>query len=291
MYNVKIINPETLAEAKELLSKRKEAKIIAGGTDLIPEIREKTPLETPETLINISSLKDLDYIEEGKEKIEIGSLTTHSKLSESAVINKYFSFLAKAAAAVGSPQIRNRGTIGGNLVNASPCADTVPVLVALGAEAKIISQEKTRTRKISRLIEGPYRISIKSDEILSSIIINKVNPESGTSYIKLARRNALAKSRINCAVLIKQDHQSIIQDIRICAGSITPVPIRMKEAENILLRKKPNEELIKSSAQKVQEKMIELSGYRWSTEYKKPVVKSLVERGIRNSLEGASWKK
>lgn len=237
-----------------------------------------------EYVIDISDIEELRYIKETPDKVLIGPLTTHEELASSPVILKYAAFLAEASSQVGSHQIRSRGTIGGNIINASPAADTVPVMVALNATLLLKSLDTTRQIQIADIFEKPYKTNIKFQELLAEIQFPKPSAKARTAFIKLGRRNSLAISRMNVAVLLELNNHGEISDISIAPGSVTPTPQRMKNAEELLKSKNPDEELIERAARLVSEEMIKQSGIRHSTKYKEPVIQNLTIRAIISAL-------
>ncbi len=278
---------KSIKEACELLSLYgAESKVIAGGTDLMVQIRDEDKrLSCLKHVIDISGIKEMNYIREEGDRIVIGALTTHDELYKSSVIKNRVPFLSKAANTVGSPQIRNRGTVGGNICNASPAADTVPTLVALDAEVKLQSIRGERIVPLGSIYAKANENNLAEDELLTEISF-KILPEgSRTAFLKLGRRKALAISRINVAVAALQDDDGKVMDIRIYPGCIFGVPERVVSAEKVLMGKYPTEELIYEAGQRVSEEMINKTGIRWSTEYKKPAVEALIRRGLREVLE------
>ena len=282
MHKFRFINPQSLVEALEYLNQYgKEAKIIAGGTDLLIQLRnEDDKLAGVKFLVNLGSLPDLRQIKIDEDYISIGTLVNHAEIASSELIWAKVSFLSKAASMIGSPQIRNRGTIGGNLINASPAADTVPVMIALDADVILQSLTGSRKLPVRELFLKPYETCIRHDEILTEIKFKCLPEGSKTSFLKIGRRNALVISRLNLAVSLKTDEKGIIKDIRIAPGSVMPLPCRAIEAEKLLIGQTPNEEIINRASKKVADIMVEKSGIRASTIYKKPVIEAITRRAI-----------
>lgn len=278
--------PTSIQEACELLSKYStDAKVIAGGTDLMVQIRDEDKRCTNiKHVIDISHIKEMSFIKEEGNTIIIGALTTHDDVYKSQLIKDKVPFLSEAAFSVGSPQIRNRGTIGGNICNASPAADTVPPLIALDSEVKIVSIRGVRVVPLSSIYVKANVNNLAPDEIVTEIRFQALKPGSKTAFIKLGRRKALAISRINAAVAAKIDDDGRISDIRIYPGCIFGVPERVTAAEKLLIGNFPTEELINEAGFKVSEEMINKTGIRWSTEYKKPAVEALIRRGLKEVL-------
>jgi CO/xanthine dehydrogenase FAD-binding subunit len=282
MHKFRFINPQSLVEALEYLNQYgKEAKIIAGGTDLLIQLRnEDDKIAGVKFLVNIDSLPNLRQIKIDEDYISIGTLVNHAEIASSELIWAKVSFLSKAASVIGSPQIRNRGTIGGNLINASPAADTVPVMIAL--DAVVILQSLTGSRKlpVRDLFLRPYETCIRHDEILTEIKFKCLPEGSKASFLKIGRRNALVIARLNIAVSLKTDEKGIVEDIRIAPGSVMPIPCRAIEAEKLLIGQTPNEEIINRASKKIADTMVEKSGIRASTIYKKPVIEAITRRAI-----------
>ncbi|MEW6622774.1 MAG: xanthine dehydrogenase family protein subunit M [Bacillota bacterium] len=286
MHKFKFYNPKSLEEVLVLLDHHGDrAKLIAGGTDILIQLRNNDEsLANVQFIINIDAVPSMRYITEQDGYISIGSLATHAQIASSSLIKEKVNFLSEAAGLVGSPQIRHRGTIGGNIVNASPAADTVPVLVALDAVLMLQSLSGSREVSINEVFLKPYKTSIKSNEILTEIRFKCLPEGSRTHFIKVGRRKALAIARVNLATAIKIDDQGIVEDVRIAPGSIMPTPCRAREAEKILLGSVLTKESILLACQKVSEEMIAKSGMRASTFYKKPVVEAITSRILSKYL-------
>lgn len=286
MRQLEFFQPETLKEALNILADKSDnIKVLAGGTDLVIELRNNSLSENINSILDISRIKSFKEIKDDNGEITIGALVTHEELLNNQLFEKNIPFINQAASAVGSPQIRRRGTIGGNICNAAPCADSVPALAALDAEVKLISQSEERKLSLAEFIDGPYKTVLKPDEIMTSIKF--IMPESGigTSFMKVGRRKALAISRMSVAVMVRKDNAGKVNEFYLSTGSVTPKPTRLPEAERVLLNQEPTDDLINETAEKVAQIMIATSGYRWSTEYKEPVIKTMVIRSIKQALE------
>lgn len=282
--------PHSLKEALELLAEfGKKARILAGGTDLLIYLRSGRGMEEVETIIDITYLEELNFIQEDGNKLCIGPLVTHNQLVESELIDQHAGLLAKAAAVVGSPQIRNRGTIGGNVANAAVCADTVAPLVALDACVKVERVGHSRWLPLEEFIIGPNRTKLGWDEMVTEITFAKLSPGAGWGFTRLARREALAIARMNVGVVAEKDQEGKVSYISIAPGSVLPSPSRINEAEQVLQGKEPSSDLIRQAGEAVAAKMLAVSGRRWSTDYKEPVIIALVERAISQAL-GVEWK-
>ncbi len=269
-----------LDEVLFFLSSKKDIKLLAGGTDLVIEMRKS---RTPYNIVDISKLGELRFIREEGNKIRIGALTTHSEISQSSIVRSKAKPLALASASVGSPSIRNLGTIGGNIVNASPAADTLPALALLNANLILASIDGKRTLSISDFIKGAYKTDIQPGEILIEIEIDSLSPNTFSYFVKLGRRNALAIARLSVAVALNVA-DSRITEARIAPGAVFRSPHRVKPAEDYLIGKKPSVESFAEAGKMVSAEMIKTTGIRWSTPYKEPVLAALVRRALMLSL-------
>lgn len=274
--------PLSLEEACRLLATYgPEARVLAGGTDLLVALREENRrLAGVNHIIDLGNLVDLNYIREENGQICIGALTSHADIAAAGLVRKYAALLAQAAIQVGSPQIRNRGTIGGNLANASPAADTVPALIALEAAATLVSSQGERQVPVADLLAGPNRTSLAPGEIITALRFKKLPPSAGSAFLKLGRRQTLSIARLNIAVVLDRDENSRITAARIVPGAALPVASRVPAAETVLVGSVVSEELARRAGEKVGEEMLRLSGRRWSTEYKLPVIVALARRAI-----------
>ena len=271
---------ETIAEACGVLAEHgADARVLAGGTDLLIEWR-RASTKVPKVVLDISRVPDLGGIAESDGSLTLGPLVTHADLQRSDLVGKFAPLLGSAAAAIGSPQIRARGTVGGNLMNAAACADTVPPLIALGATVTLQSKAGTRQLALVDLFLKPYQTQATPDELLTCIRFPKLPSGARSAFIKLGRRNALSISRLSVAAILRIGEDGSITEARIVPGATFPTWKRVPEAEQMLLGKKPAQELFAAAGQKVSEEMIKATGRRWSTEYKEPVIAVLVRRAL-----------
>ncbi len=256
-----------------------EASILAGGTDLLIEWRRPSN-KVPRVVVDISTLEELKGISSNDRIVTIGPLATHKEISTSSVVREFAPLLSTASASVGSPQIRNRGTVGGNIMNAATCADTIPPLIALGATITLRSQSGSRQIGLVDLFVKPYQTNARTDEVLTSIQFPQLPARTQTAFCKLGRRNALSIARLSVAAIITKDSEGRITDARIAPGAAFPTWRRVSEAEQILVGEKPSGEMFDAAGRKVSEMMIAETGRRWSTEYKEPVIAVLVRRAL-----------
>ncbi len=273
---MEFFRPQTLDEALALLAEHgARARVIAGGTDLIPGLQQGSArLRDIKILIDISQIAALKKIERADQHIQIGAGVTFSELLKSAIVQNHLSLLAKAAASLGSVQIRNRATIGGNFCNNAPCADSVPPLLVYEAQLRICSQHQERIVPLQDFLLRPYRTQLQPDELVAEIILPVLPEGYRGEFYKLGRRRAVAISRITLALLIKIGEQTI-QDIRIASGAVTPIGIRFHELESEARGQSPSDELFRNLAARLGEAILDKTGLRWSSAYKLPVVQQV----------------
>lgn len=284
MQNFQFYSAKSLEDGLNYISDQGgRSKIIAGGTDLILELREEKI--TPDSILNILEIEQLRGITETEDAVRIGSTTTFTEMIQSEVLNQHLPLLVQAASSVGGPQIRNRGTIGGNIGTNGPCADVLPAVLALEGSLELQSKKKDlRMVPLEKILSSPYQTSIEPDEILTAIHIKKLAPATRSGFEKLSRRNAMAKGRMNISIVLGLDKHKVVSDVRIVPGAVMPVAQRIEAAEKMLLGKILDESLINAAADTLAEEVFKIAGIRWSTEYKEPVLKSVFKRVLQRLL-------
>ena len=278
---------ETVAEACDVLAEHAAVtRVLAGGTDVLIELRRGSG-KAPAIVLDIARVTALSGITESNGSITVGPLTTHADLMRSELVRKFAPLLSAAAAAIGSPQIRARGTIGGNVMNAAACADTVPALLALGTTVTLQSRLGSRELQLADLFVKPYQTKAAPGELLVAIRFPKLSPAARSAFIKLGRRNALAISRLSVAAILELGRDGSITEARIVPGAVFPTWQRVKAAEQMLIGQRPSGQVFAAAGHKVSEEMIKAAGRRWSTEYKEPVTAVLVRRALEQCVAGA----
>ncbi|MEM4188192.1 MAG: xanthine dehydrogenase family protein subunit M [Candidatus Hadarchaeum sp.] len=272
--------PKSLEEALKEKKERKGAYVLAGGTDLVPKMRGQ--VIRPVHLIDISGIKELDYIKEQGGQVRIGAATKISRIIDSKV---KIGILQEACKKLGNPLTRNKATIGGNLCNASPAADTATPLMVLGAQLVLKSLDGERVVPVEDFFVGPGKTVLKEDEILTEIRIKP--PEDGTKakFVKVGLRKADAISVVNCAVLLKFQ-KGVVTDAKIALGSVAPTPILTKEAQKILIGNKLSEELVEKCAQIAANEAKPIDDVRGSAKYRQLLVEGCVKKALRELMEG-----
>lgn len=288
MPRIEYHRPTELEQALELLSEHKEdCKIIAGGTDLIPAARQgRMLLPRRIHIIDISSIKELDYIIKDGALIRIGATARLSEIGMSAVVKEHLPILADAASQMGSLQVRNLGTIGGNLCNASPAADTASPLLVLDARVNVRGIDRQRLVPLKGFFTGPGKTTLAPGEILAEVQIPLTKPAGSSCFIKLGRRNAFTLSIVSVATLVKVK-DGIFDDIRIALGSVAPTPFRASKAEEHLIGEKVNEQVIDDGANVVASEVKPISDVRAGAEYRRDMSLVLTKRAISLSVQRA----
>jgi len=274
--------PKNLEEALNLLDKYGEqAKLLAGGTDLIVKMKDR--VIEPKYIIDLSCLKELRFISKENGVIRVGALTTLREIETSPIIQEHVHVLSDAVEKMASWQIRNLGTIGGNLCNASPAADTAPPLLILEAKLKLNSPEEERIVPVEQFFTGPGETILKNNELLTEIQIPIIPDNSGAAFLKLGRRVAHTLSIVSVATLaIVEDN--VFKDVRIALGSVAPTPIRARKTENKFRGLLATEDVIEENCGCVMEDINPISDVRASAEYRKEMSIVLTKRALFEAL-------
>jgi carbon-monoxide dehydrogenase medium subunit len=284
MGNMEYLVSSDLPEILETLAELKgRAKLIAGGTNVIPDLGAGRI--APELIIHLGALEGLDRIREADGFISLGALTTISVTASSKVIRKGCPILSSAAGLLGSPLTRNRATIAGNLADASPAADLAPPLLAL--EASIHTERSGgRGRKIpmDRFFVGPNKTLLEADEVITMIGFPKPKDPATGSHIKLGLRNAMAISVGSIALMLEMDGNRC-KKARVGLGAVAPQPIRAYRVEERLEGKEISQALIDACAEVVKEEISPISDIRASADYRSHATSVLLKRAIRDVLK------
>ena len=277
------VQAHTIDEAVQLLNEPGlVSKPLAGGTDILVYIRQEEPWF--DRLVDISLLPELKTIKQTGQEIHLGAGVTFSLAARSDLLTQVAPLLVEACRSVGSPQIRNLGTLGGNVVNAAACADSLPPLVCLDAVAHLRGTGGERQVPVSKLVTRPNQTEVKDGELLTHFSF--ALPPAGTrsAFTKLGRRNAQSISRLSMAAMGRIGAQKVVDFIRLTPGAATPHTVRFEAVEAMLLGQEPSEALLAAAGEKVAAVMIETTGRRWSTEYKEIAIKALAERTLQRVL-------
>jgi len=267
---------------KTLYEKRETARVIAGGTDLYL----KKPLPD---LVDISSVPEILGIYRDEGMLSVGAGVTHSKAAESAVIQSEAEALAEACRRVGSPQVRNMGTLGGNVVNAAPAADAAVALVALGAKALLVNHAGSRREVAVEDLYAGYNCSHVdgSSEILLRFLMEPCGQGKGSAFMRFAPREALSLPLVNSAATVRL-RDNVIDEVRVVIAPVNPAPTRLTETEKLVLGSKPGEDTWRK-VEYTAASEVEVRGslLRCSEEYRYHLVGVLARRVLKKAVERA----
>lgn len=274
--------PGSVKEALAIL-KRGKGKIrpMAGGTDLMVQWKSgKRPLDG---VVDLKGLGALAGIKAAKGAVTIGPLTTLAEIADSAVLRKKIPILTATASLMGSPQVRNRATVGGNLANAAPSADMAPPLVALDAKVQIIGQRSRKTVFLCDFFLGPGETALGADALLGAITVPLPKRGTRVAYHPLTLREAMDISIVSAAVAVRIERRKVVH-ARIVLGAVAPVPLRAREAEAVLLGSSGTPEDARAAAAKAAGEARPITDQRGSKAYRRDMVSVVVERALTEVL-------
>jgi xanthine dehydrogenase iron-sulfur cluster and FAD-binding subunit A len=280
------INAAAIDEVLQILEEQgTKARIVAGATDLILEI-ERGQRQGIDILVDVSRIPRLDQITlDDQGFIHLGPLVTHNHCAGSKLLREMAYPLARATWEVGSPQIRNRGTVAGNLITASPANDTISPLMALGAVVVLRSKHEERIVPLKQFYVGVRKTVMRPDEMLVDIIFPKMKKNQKGIFIKYALRRAQAISVINLTMIFEIEH-SIINQASITLGAVAPVIIHAEEAEDYLTGRPWDEEIIEPTASLVMKAGKPINDLRSSARYRSEMIRTMVVRGMNCLFTG-----
>lgn len=273
--------PESLDEALSLLAELENATPVIGGTDLMIAMRNGVSI--PDHIVDLNKISELNYVKAVDGIIMIGATATHAEVANSPIAAKIPS-LVDSVSRIGSPQIRNRGTITGNICNASPAADSAPPLLVHMAEVEIQSLDGKRTIPIVDLFAGPKINSLQPGELLTEIRIPVPPAGSSSSFKRIGRRKAFTLSVVSSAAYIQMEGETCT-DAKVAFGSVAITPIRVPEAESLLSGSKLDEETVKVASDAVYEAVKPITDVRGTAEYRKDMCPVLMRRAIKQCME------
>ncbi|ERI89671.1 FAD binding domain in molybdopterin dehydrogenase [Clostridiales bacterium oral taxon 876 str. F0540] len=274
-----VIQPVSLKEAKELIHTLPNSRILAGGTDLIIDLNKKKLYA--DYLVDISKLEELRKIKDFNHHIIVGSMVTFTDILESQIFEERFTCLRDCAEMMGSPQIRNMATIGGNIVNSAAAADIVPCLMSLDAVFIIESVRERRLVRCDDYFKKYDKYRIQSDEILVGIILS--DKENISGFYKLGKRNSLSIARLSASVSFEYENNKI-HDLKLVLGAVGRFPFRVYEIEYLSRNKDINYLFKKEILAIVEEKVRESIKNRSTMPFKKEAVKGVYTEAVRKAL-------
>jgi carbon-monoxide dehydrogenase medium subunit len=278
--------PRTLDEALQLLATHREkARLLAGGTDLVLMMTDR--VVAPEHVVDIRNVPELTRFEWGGDGgLSYGAETTIRKLETDAQVRDRLPGLAESASEVGSWQIRNLGTVGGNLCTASPSAEIAPILYALDAQAEIAGPKGRRTVPITQFHTGVRRTVLEPDELLVGLTIPATQGKSGSHYIKLKEREKMDIAFVGVASAVElEGGDGVVKSARIALGAVAPTPLRATEAEAKLKGQRLTDDLLAEAGRLAAQAAKPISDVRASAEYRREMVDVLTRRTLSHALQ------
>ena len=278
--------PTTIAQAVGLLSQYgKKARIVAGGTDLVVQMKRNRVV--PEHIIDIKGIRELNFISAMEsDGLRIGASTTISDLCNSSVIGHEFKVLAQALGMLGTPTIRRQATIGGNICNAAPSADVAPPLMVLDAKVKISGNNEERMVPIDEFFVGPGQTCLQADELAVELDLPPLPSHSGAVYLKQKRSQGADIAIAGAAVLVSLE-KNTLREVRIALGAVAPTPIRAYRTEEYLKGKTFDNKLLEEGAKMAVNEIKPIDDVRSSAVYRSRVVQVLVRRALQEAIEQA----
>jgi len=281
--------PATLDEAVALLHELGDAgRPIAGGTDLVVQMKEgHTRFAYPDIVVSLQHIKGFQQIEfSDKEGLRIAAGATMADVAGHEAIRSRYTALAEGAGVVGSLQTMNMGTIGGNVCNAAPSADSVPGLLAFDADAIVVGSAGRRSQPLSRFFTGPGMTALKPGELLAELRLPVPAAETGSAYVRHTPRKQMDIAVVGVAVALtlKEDR---IERARVALGAVAPTPIRSLGAESALEGQSPDEETFAKAAEAAAKDCSPISDVRGSAEFRRHLVRVMTERMLKLAAQRA----
>lgn len=284
---IRVHSPQTVDEALELLTGLKNARILAGGTDVLVDLKQG--LTEAGDLISLKNIQELRGIEKGGKAIRIGAATTPLEIHSSSLIRQHFPALAEAARSMASAQIRGLATIGGNIASAVPSADLPPSLVAADATAELRCAESSREIPLLEFFTGPRETVCRKEELLVSIRIPLPPLHTGISYKKFTLReaNALSVASVASRLTLKNNR---VEKARVVLGAVAPTPVLAKKTAAFLQGKTPSQEIFEEAAALAREESKPISDIRGSAWFRKELIRVLTLRSLAEAQQRALGK-
>ena len=276
----------SVKEAAALLAEHPQARLICGGSDVLIKIREGKMAGTELVSIrNIPQLQGVTLAENGD--IWVGAATTFSHITADPIIRRYIPVLGEAVDQVGGPQVRNIGTIGGNICNGAVSADSAPTAFSLECRLRIQGREDIRFSDMESFYLGPGKVNLAREEVLTHVIVPRECYEGYTGhYIKYSMRNAMDIATLSCSTVCRVNKEAnILEDVRMTFGVAAAVPLRVKQTEQTLKGKKIGEELYELAAKAVRQEINPRDSWRASRAFRLQIGGEIASRSLRTAVE------
>ena len=291
MRRFEYLEARTLRQAIGMLQRHGEqARIVAGSTDFL--VRWRAGFWHPDYVVNIQRVPGLSRVTYNRRSgLRLGALVTIQTLEQHPAIRRHYPALAAAAASFAGVQVRNLATVGGNICNASPSGDTLPALLAYGAECRLSGPDGHRQASLEQLFTGPGQTVLSHDEVLTEITLPPPAPGTGSLYIKHSPRGAMDIATVGVASALTVDRRSgVCAEARIALGAVAPTPLRAHAAEELLRGKQPDAELLQAAAELAMSSATPIDDVRGTAGYRRQMVGVLTRRTLEQSAAAATGK-
>lgn len=289
MKNFDLLEPKSASEACQMLAHYgEEAKALSGGTALVKLMKKR--LVHPSYLVDLKGIRDLRYIQVDGEGLKIGALAKLREIETSPAVRGPFAAIAAMVHLIGSVQIRNVGTLAGNLCLADPAADPAPLLIALGAHIRVCGPAGERVLPLENFFTDFYSTALEGNEVVMEIQVPPPPQRSGISYIKHTLRASFDLGIVGVATVLTLE-DGICRDVRVVLGGVSTIPQRVKGPEDFLRGKTIDQAAIDRAAQAVADEVDPIQDVRASAEYRREMVRVEVGRGICRALEQVQGRK
>lgn len=268
--------PRSLEELWTLLDKEPDAALYAGGTDFL--VRLRSGLEAPGNLICLERVEELNGVRDDGAEVFIAAGTTHSRLQDNPIVRQEFPVLTQAVGVLGSPPIRHMGTIGGNIVTASPAGDTLPPLYVLGADVEVRSSDSRRRIAISDFVRGPGVTGLVTGEVVTGVWLRKAPRWNVHHYEKVGRRKAQACSVASMAALMELSESGAIRSVKLAWGSVGPAVVTSEDVERALCGEELSTAALRRATHLVEKVVSPIGDVRASAEYRRTLAGALLLR-------------
>lgn len=286
MRSLEYRRPASVEQAIELLApENRRAKVLAGGTDLVIALRDEAV--RADMLVDVKGIPQLRQVREENGSIVVGAVVTFAEIAAHPLLLARVAALSQAASQVGSPQIRNAGTVGGNIANGSPAADVVVPLVALDASVFLASVRGSRVAPLADILQArPGEVNIGRDELIVQVAFAAPAPGTTSAFAKLGRRNALSIARLSCAVFGRVAEDGTVQQIALAVGAAGPHPFRMRAVESMVAGSRLTPQLEQEVLEACSAEIARVLGSRASMPYKREAIKGVVWEALENCFSG-----
>ena len=276
--------PSTLEELWPLLEANPGGRIVAGGTDLMVQMASR--VVRPGVMLSLRAIGELSGVEAEGDAVRIGATTTIAQIAGDRLLGERYPVLVQAARCLGSPQIRNAATVGGNLCNASPCADTAPPLLVLEAAARLLGPGGQREVPLAVFFQGPGQTCPTENEILSALILPAPAAGARGAFLK-KRRVRMDLALASVAVQLTMEGDTCVS-ARVAAGSVAPVPLRLQEVERALTGAAVTDDLLQRAGEVARQSVCPITDLRTTEEYRRQIIGVYVKRAVQRAAGGAA---